>query len=228
MSKRTAWNKGKNLSSQHKINLSLSHKGKKLSKNHKENIKKALTGRIIKWKEKISKGLTGGEFSLEHRNNISESLKGRKQTKEHIENVSRGVKKAWKTKDWSERNKKVSIANKGRIFSEEHKKKLSEWQIGEKSPHWRGGISNDPYSFEFNKELKEKIRKRDNYTCQLTGKTEKELGRRLTIHHIDYDKKNHAEDNLISLSRDSNTKVNYNRDDWTKYFKNKLKKYVNP
>ncbi|HHI04317.1 MAG TPA: hypothetical protein ENL45_02110, partial [Candidatus Woesearchaeota archaeon] len=40
---------------------------------------------------------------------------------------------------------------------------------GERSNLWKGGISKLPYPFEFNDELKELIRKRDGYKCQLCG-----------------------------------------------------------
>ena len=55
------------------------------------------------------------------------------------------------------------------------------------------GRSFEPYFFEFNQDLKDKIRKGDNYKCQLCGMTEKEhislFGCFLTVHHIDYNKK---------------------------------------
>jgi len=123
--------------------------------------------------------------------------------------------------------KKISEFLRKRGYKETTRKKMSEIMSGKKNPSWLGGTSFDPYSIKFNNALKRKIRKRDGYICQLTGKTEKELGRKLTIHHIDYDKMNCREDNLISLSNGSNSKVNFNREDWTNYFRNKLKKYVN-
>ncbi len=97
----------------------------------------------------------------------------------------------------------------------------------ESNPNWQGGISKSPYSFEFTSKLKSKIRKRDNYTCQKCGIEEKEylliLGRKLAIHHIDYDKQNCEEENLITLCNSCNVKVNSNRDYWKKYYKDKNK-----
>lgn len=60
--------------------------------------------------------------------------------------------------------------------------------VGERTSNWRGGISFEPYCPKFNETLKEKIRNRDNRTCQLCGKGEIEESRRLSIHHIDGDK----------------------------------------
>jgi len=79
------------------------------------------------------------------------------------------------------------------------------------------------YSITFNAKLKEKIRKRDNYECQLCKITEEEhiivFGKVLTIHHADYNKKNSKENNLISLCQNCHARTNYNREYWKDYFK---------
>lgn len=96
--------------------------------------------------------------------------------------------------------------------------------IREKAPGWKGGISNEPYSFNFNEELKELIRRRDKYKCQLCGMPECENIKKLCIHHIDYNKKNYSPDDLIALCGKCNPKVNFKRDYWRKYFQDKIKK----
>jgi len=83
---------------------------------------------------------------------------------------------------------------------------------GKNNPNWLNGISKEGYSYLFNLELKESIRKRDNYKCQLCHKKAKH------VHHIDYDKTNCKEKNLIILCHKCNIKVNYNRDCWYLYF----------
>jgi hypothetical protein len=90
---------------------------------------------------------------------------------------------------------------------------------GENHWNWQDGKSFEPYGIEFNDELKERIRKRDGYTCQECGKTQKELDRKLDVHHIDYDKQNNNEDNLISLCSSCHMKTNYNREDWIEHFR---------
>ncbi len=82
--------------------------------------------------------------------------------------------------------------------------------------NWQDGISFEPYTTEFNKQLKELIRTRDSYICQVCGATKED--RNLDIHHIDYNKKNCLPTNLISLCRSCNIKANFNRKEWTKYF----------
>lgn len=90
--------------------------------------------------------------------------------------------------------------------------------IKDSNPNWRGGISKEPYPFNFTQELKEAIRSRDNHTCQLCGVPEMECLKKLPIHHIDYNKENLATDNLISLCKRCHSRVNGNRDYWQDYF----------
>lgn len=73
--------------------------------------------------------------------------------------------------------------------------------IGERNPAWKGGISFEPYAIGWSRKLKESIRKRDGYICQECGKPQAECLEKLCVHHIDYDKKNLNENNLISLCR---------------------------
>lgn len=94
----------------------------------------------------------------------------------------------------------------------------SHWfgKRGSVTPNWRGGLSYEPYSCEFGKELKELIRAKDSYTCQLCGVSQN--GESLCIHHIDYDKNNNSVENLISLCRKCHGKTNGNREFWTRLF----------
>jgi len=88
--------------------------------------------------------------------------------------------------------------------------------------NWLGGKSFEPYSTEFTEELRRAIRDRDNHTCQGCGKKDGVLNRKLHIHHIDYNKKNNNPNNLISLCCSCHAKTNFDREDWTNYFKKKL------
>lgn len=90
--------------------------------------------------------------------------------------------------------------------------------IGENNPRWQGGISFEPYGIEFNDELKNQIRERDNHTCQECHYTEEQLGCTLDVHHIDYDKTNNSPENLISLCRSCHSQTNFGREEWAEYF----------
>src|SRR3990167_173329 len=63
-------------------------------------------------------------------------------------------------------------------------------RFGENAPAWQGGKSFEPYSHLFNQQLKDRIRVRDNFICQLCNIPELECSHCLAIHHIDYDKNN--------------------------------------
>jgi group I intron endonuclease len=95
-----------------------------LTDDHRTNIGKAMKGREITWKEKLSEARKNSESvkklyeSEEWRAKISNSLKGVKKTEEHIENL------------------KLSIHNsekyKNSRTSDEFKEKCSAWQKGKK------------------------------------------------------------------------------------------------
>jgi len=136
------------------------------------------------------------KIEIKRRKSIGIAKQGMKFTKEHCDNISKGKEGIL--------NPKVGIFLKGKT--------------GEKSRNWKGGLSFEPYGFEFNEKLKEKIRKRDGYICQYCHRNQDEIGEKLSIHHIDYNKKNNDLLNLISLCRKCHTKTGANRELWKRYF----------
>ena len=94
--------------------------------------------------------------------------------------------------------------------------------IGKNNPSWKGGKSFEPYGVEFNEKLKKKIRKRDKFRCQECFRHQNELKRKLHVHHIDFDKKNSNENNLISLCTSCHNQTQFNRENWIGYFKNRV------
>lgn len=162
----------------------------------------------------------GCKLTEEHKRKIGLKSKGRKAWNKGMKDVyklseqqkrkiSLFMKNLWKTKNMSSRNKRVSEALKGKY-------------IKEKSWNWLGGKSFEPYGIKFDKNLKEIVRKRDNYKCQECGYTEKQLGYNLSVHHIDYNKQNSILENLICLCKSCHAKTNFNRKDWTKYYEKKI------
>lgn len=155
---------------------------------------------------------------------------------------NKGLKTGFISKNPEITRKKMRDARIGIIFSKEHKKNISikttennikryknnpeikekirNSLIGEKSHLWKGGISFEPYSIEWRNELKIKIRKRDKFICQMCGKNG------LSVHHIDYNKKNCNPNNLITLCRRCHGKTNCNRIKWIIFFSNTRPKFA--
>jgi len=100
---------------------------------------------------------------------------------------------------------------------------VNNFLIGKRHHAWKDGKSFEIYPVEFNNRLKRQIRDRDNHTCQECKQTEKKLSYKLHVHHIDYNKKNNNPSNLISLCRSCHSQTGYKRNDWTSYFKEKVK-----
>jgi predicted DNA-binding protein YlxM (UPF0122 family) len=94
-------------------------------------------------------------------------------------------------------------------------------QIPKNNPNYIHGKCYAPYNSQWNKNTKEKIRKRDNFKCSICNKKQRYLRgyhKKLSIHHIDYNKQNCKENNLIALCAKCHIKTNFNRDYWYAYF----------
>lgn len=192
---------GRSHSEETKQKNRVSHLGKKASKETREKQSLAHRGHIM---------------SIEHRKNLSLALignqrnKGKKLTEEH--------------------KKKIGDANKGKPRSAEYRRKISDTIKSrgisklENNPNWRGGISFEEYSMEFNDELKNKIRKRDGFTCRSCGISEAFEARALNVHHIDYNKKNSDPNNPISLCGSCHGKSHYNREGWKSFLTSELER----
>ena len=100
-------------------------------------------------------------------------------------------------KHTTEAKTKMSVARMGVPRSEETRRKISQARLGEKHPLWNGGTSFLPYAPEFVKVMKEYIRSRDGHQCQFCDALENE--RKHSVHHIDHNKDNNDERNLLTL-----------------------------
>lgn len=106
--------------------------------------------------------------------------------------------------------------------------KIQLSKIGKNNPSWIDGRSYIFYPKEFNESLKEKIRLRDKHICQYCKLHQKclknKFKKRLEIHHIDYNRNNCIDTNLITLCSQCNIMVNKNRNHWKKHFNNIINK----
>jgi 5-methylcytosine-specific restriction endonuclease McrA len=200
---------------EHKAILIASNIGKVRSEEHKAKIRAANLGRKMSAESNAKKSvaLKNRYFSPEHRRKISEAMKGRKLS--------------------PERNAQLHAGNVGRVLTPEHKAKLFAHNLGNKlSEETRKKISatrivkfprkcNKPYSVEWTELLRETIRTRDKYTCQkcLSPQIEIRSKRKLHVHHINHDKSNCSESNLITLCNECHSHVHcYMIDYWIKFF----------
>lgn len=175
------------------------HKGYKVSQKLKKYLSKIFTGE--------GNPNFGNGDKLRGKNNPFYGKHHTEKSKQLIGQIHKG-KKYWL----------------GKKHTEVTKKKMSELRIrlglskGKKNGRYVHGLAYEPYSIEFTEQLKESIRKRDNYTCQFCNKRQETYYRKLDVHHINYNKKNCNKNNLISLCSKCNTKVNANRDYYFAYF----------
>ena len=86
------------------------------------------------------------------------------------------------------------------FWSEEERLKKAQAMIAELNPNWKGGthLVYDTYAFEL---FRREVLKRDNYACQVCGKTTDEKGTNLHAHHIDGDAFNMDSVNGITLCK---------------------------
>ena len=167
----------------------------------------------------------GSHHSEKTKRKISETEKGRKQFEETKIKISE-TKKSKGLHLSDEHKRKVSQAQKGKKVSLETRRKMSEANKGQNHYNWQGGKSREKYPPEWNKELKEFIKTRDNYLCQECFISESQLiiiKRRLHVHHIDYSKINSLHKNLISLCSTCHARAHFRQSNWIKRFHKKLK-----
>jgi len=104
------------------------------------------------------------------------------------------------------------------------KKCSGKFRVGKNNPLWKGGIDAEGYvRIEFNDRLKEQVRKRDAYTCQECGKIYEKKSKAFDVHHIDYNKKNNALNNLLTLCNRCHAKTSIkDKEFWYAHFVQKI------
>jgi hypothetical protein len=105
----------------------------------------------------------------------------------------------------------------GKTHSSCYKARLSKKFKGSDNPNWRGGFCRLPYSSDFDEKKKHKIREREGFKCFLCESPE--LTRKLDVHHINYDKMDSDDLNLVALCAKCHapTRATKNQDLWETY-----------
>jgi hypothetical protein len=183
-------------------------------------------------KKRISRALLGHIKSEETCQKLSKALKNRKtpwlygdknpMTRSEVKaKHSRAVNNFPDMDVIIEKRKQTSMEKYG-VDNYSLTDEFKESILGKNHPNWKGGISCEPYcEIWLDKEYKESIKKRDNYTCQ--NPECKHENTDLLIHHINYIKKDCIPENLITLCRSCNGKANFNRNEWQRLFKDIIK-----
>jgi len=100
---------------------------------------------------------------------------------------------------------------------------LGKLYSGENSPLWKGGTSFEPYCPKFNNEFKERVREFWGRECGICGKSEYKNGKKLHIHHVNYEKMvccNNVSPLFIAACSSCHPKTNYNRNYWEEMLTN--------
>ncbi len=217
------------------IEIKIATKGSRKGKPIKihENKKFCSIVCLNEWQKKVSwEDRIGEERAKEIRKERSDQVSGDKNPSKDP-NVAKKISKSMK--EYLKENPRMGENNPffGKEHSDEYKKWASTSRKGKRSydddgylkqkqntpkkenhPNWNGGTSYGSYCPKFDSKLKETIKLRDNGVCQICG----DVGIQLHIHHIDYDKKNSDERNLITLCNFCHGKTNYKRESWLRFF----------
>jgi len=213
----------------------MSRKGCTLTEEHKRKIGDAGKGKkhTEEAKRKMSEAKKGKIFSEEHRLNISKSrigkftgennpFYGKKHSEESLKKISR--KGCTLSEEHKKKIRLSFLGSKNHFFNKHHtdnsrEKLKASWKesilkgerCGENNSNWKGGIACEPYcDVWLDNEYKESIKERDGYKC--LNPTCNKTSTRLSLHHINYNKKDCHPLNIITLCASCNAKANKDRE----------------
>lgn len=157
----------------------------------------------------------GRHHSPEAKAKMSLAKRGKKLTPEHRLKISIGGKGLKRSPETRAKMSGKNNHNYGKMPSENFIK--SACHPLEKNGRWLGGISYEPYCPKFNKDLKERIRAFFEYQCVLCGKPESEQKRKLSCHHVEYNKSACCDGKPVhfaAMCGKCHIKTNLERDRW--------------
>jgi len=189
-----------------------------------------------KTRKKISKSMIGNIPWNKGKKGLQESWSKGLNKYTH-QSIMQGAKKQSENKKGQTPTKAILFKKghtpwiKGKKHSDNTKKKISLSREGkyclDKNPAWLGGKSYLPYTPDWNEIFKEKIRERDNRCCVICNKSQEQEHKKLSVHHVDYDKKNSFPQNCVALCNVCHITTNINRNAWKLFFQSLLKERYN-
>lgn len=156
-------------------------------------------------KKKMSIANTGRKSSDETRKKISKATSG-------SNNPRYGKKATPEQRQKQSESMLIFYSNPLNMF--QHKENVRR---GETHGNWKGGISFEPYCPKFNQDLKERVRAFFDNTCITCGKTTKENGKALSVHHVEYDKSACCDGEPVhfaAMCHRCHSKTNFDRERW--------------
>jgi len=179
--------------------------------------------KLEEWRRKQREAKTGKRHSEESKEKIRLANLGHKVSEETIAKM----KSSHIGKPMSEEAKEKQRNNKiGCSVSEETRIKQSCTRRGISVSEFNG-FSTKRYCELWTDEFRERVRAFFGYVCMYPGcgKTQEEEGRKLSVHHVNYDKQTCCRENedvssrkFVTLCNRHNLAVNYDRELWERYF----------
>ena len=227
----TPWNKGLTKETDDRVKVNADHTSttrKRLFEEGELEHPRGMLGKENKWgrhTEESKQTLSETRKKLYEEGKITSWNKGR--TKEDDETLKKTGEKISKTHKRLHAEGKLKppwrkgehlpypVWNKGMIG----------FLAGKDSPHWKNGASFEPYCPKFNNAFKESIREKFGRVCFLCPTTEEGNGRKLCVHHVNYNKDCLCDDSdceFVPLCMQCHTKTNNNREHWEQTIMSKL------
>ena len=220
-----AWNKGLTKENDNRVKKC----GEELSKTKKEFY---ATEEGQKWLDKNKRGKHHSEEAKQKMRGSRPNFTGENhpmygvepwnkgETKETNEGVRKYGEKQSKTK------KEFFRTEEGQKYIEEHLSgenhpMFGKYFFGENNSNYKGGISFLPYCEKFDNDLKERVRDFFNGCCYVCGIGQSELGQKLDVHHVNYNKMvccNDVKPLFVPLCRSCHAKTLKDREYWEEFF----------
>jgi len=177
------------------------------------------------WQDNLQSGIAAAAENPIHRENY---LKARYNPITLMKQID-GIKEYWsKEENRKEQSKRL---NKPKTKKKQSNAAIKRWESiefyiknsGPNHHNWKGGASFHPYCREFSdKDYREWLKQRDNYTCQ--NPYCKKITDIIHLHHINHNKKDCTPNNFIVVCPSCNGRANFHIKYWERLYK-RIRKY---